>query len=130
MRAEILNTRDRRIVTDVKKLIRRVGRDFRLGRTIVNVVFVNNRKMRELNRRHLKRNRPTDVLAFPLDIVDLENSTKVLGEVYVSRDQARVQAREHRVGYYDEIQRLVLHGVFHLLGLSHEEMEACYVRYL
>ena len=53
-----------------------------------------------------------------------------LGEVYVSRDQSRLQAREYGLSYHDEVKRLILHGVLHLLGLSHREMEPYYRRFL
>jgi probable rRNA maturation factor len=52
------------------------------------------------------------------------------GEVYVSRDTARRQARERGLGYHDELRRLVLHGLLHLLGLTHKQMEPLYRRYL
>jgi len=130
MKAEILNTRDQRIRTDIKKLVRRLSRDFPMNRTVINIVFVNNRKVQELNLKFLKRNRPTDVLAFPLGFTDPDNSAKVLGEVYVSRDQARLQAKQNGLSYYDEIQHLVLHGCFHLFGFNHQQMPALYAKYL
>jgi probable rRNA maturation factor len=54
----------------------------------------------------------------------------VCGEVYVSRDQARIQAREHGVSYRAELLRLVLHGILHLCGLSHARMKPYESRYL
>jgi len=125
MRLELFNTRDRRVQTIVRRLQKDLERDLgRPGR--ISIVLSGDRLVRELNRRFLDRDRPTDVLAFPTEA----RSSKFLGEVYVCRDQARRQARDYEVEYYDEISRLVLHGVLHLLGLTHRQMEPYYQRYL
>jgi rRNA maturation RNase YbeY len=156
VKIRVLNTEDRGIKADAARLARTLGRDSRQtgptrltrptrrakpARAVVNVVLVGNRRIRELNRQYLKRDRPTDVLAFPLGrawdtirnpkrISVMSHAEYLLGEVYVSRDQARLQARENGVSYHDEVRRLVLHGILHLLGLTHKQMEAWYKRHL
>jgi probable rRNA maturation factor len=130
MKVEVLNTRDRRIIGDVAALVRRLNREVRPGPGTVNVVLVDDARMRELNRRFLKRNRPTDVLAFPLAGQSPGRGSPLVGEVYVSRDRARKQAKQYGVKYRDEVRRLALHGILHLLGLKHEEMERLYGRFL
>jgi probable rRNA maturation factor len=89
----------------------------------LSLVLVSNPEIRRLNRRFLGRNRFTDVMAFPV-------SSDFLGEIYVSRDQARLQAREYDVPAKEELHRLVLHGLLHLLGYSHSQMPALERRYL
>jgi len=151
MRIRVLNTRDRRVIADAARLQRTMQRALDtahrsaldasrvvldsgvvrrassvMRQCAVNVVLIGNRRMRELNRRYLKRDRPTDVLSFPLGVEEPGGKELLLGEVYVSRDQARIQARENRVSYHSEVKRLVLHGVLHLLGLTHKQMEGWY----
>lgn len=130
MRAEVLNTRDRRVVADVRTLVRGLNREIKPGRCTVNVVLVDDARIQELNRRFLRRNRATDVLAFPLAAREPGGPRGLLGEVYVSRDRAREQAKRYVVKYHDEVRRLVLHGILHLLGLKHAEMERLYGRLL
>jgi probable rRNA maturation factor len=55
------------------------------------------------------------VLSFNYDDNDL------LGEIYISLNRARVQARRYRVSCNNEILRLFVHGMFHLLGFDHEK---------
>jgi probable rRNA maturation factor len=43
-----------------------------------------------------------------------------LGEVYVNLQMARRQARENNVSYFEEVKRLTIHGVLHLLGYRDE----------
>ena len=94
------------------------------------VVFVTDLEIHALNRRFLKRDRPTDVISFNSNEPRLPGQPQLLGEVYVSRDRAHAQALEYGVPYGSEVRRLVLHGLLHLLGLTHRQMEQCYDRYL
>jgi len=130
MKVEVLNTRDRCIIRDAEALVRRLNREVSPGPGTVNVVLVDDSRMRELNHRFLRRDRPTDVLAFPLKLREPGGPRGLLGEVYVSRDRAREQAKRYAVKYHDEVRRLVLHGILHLLGLKHAEMERLYGRLL
>jgi len=124
MRVSVFNTRSAGLAAAVRRLGRRVGAAFGLRAARVNVVFVNNRTITDLNRRFLGRNRPTDVLAFPSPPApaEIRPTESLLGEVYVSRDQARIQTRAFGATCRGELLRLVLHGLLHLAGLSHREM--------
>ncbi len=77
----------------------------------VSIVFTDDRFIKNMNKRYLKHDRTTDVIAFPLS-----EGRGTEGEVYVNLDQARRQAREYGVTFRDEVRRLVIHGTLHLLG--------------
>jgi probable rRNA maturation factor len=130
MRPEVFGTQDSRLRADVRRMCRQLTRDFKANASLVNVVFVTDRRIQELNRRFLRRDRPTNVISFPYQEPHVPGEPGLLGEVYVSRDRARAQARECGVSYASELRRLVLHGLLHLLGLTHREMERLYRRYL
>ena len=130
MRPEIYGSQDADLRADVRRLCRLLTRDFIPSAAVVNVVFVTDRRIQTLNRRFLKRDRPTDVISFNSEEPRLPGEPYLLGEVYVSCDRARAQAREYGVSYGSELRRLVLHGLLHLLGLTHAQMEAYYRKYL
>lgn len=90
----------------------------------VNIVLTDDETLRDLNERFKGRKGPTDVLAFDFEEPDF------LGEVYVSLDRAREQALDYGVSEEEEIERLVLHGLLHLLGYPHTQMEPIMKRYL
>ena len=71
-------------------------------------------EMRRLNREFLKHDYPTDVLSFPAPAPD-----GGLGDLAISWERARVQAREFGHPVETEIGILILHGVLHLLGFDH-----------
>ncbi len=127
----VFGTRDQRLLAATRRLVRQLDREFKSPAIAVSVIFVNDRYIQDLNRRYRRRDRPTDVLSFKLQpLVPNRQPSLPLGEVYVSRDTARQQARRYGVGYHDELQRLILHGVLHLLGLTHRQMEPFYRRFL
>ncbi len=82
----------------------------------ISLTLLGDDAIRDLNRRWLGRDRPTDVLAFALG-----TGEEPLGDVYVGVEQARRQAREAGVSAREEIVRLAIHGTLHVLGHDHPE---------
>lgn len=79
---------------------------------VIGIIFVDHAESREINRRFLGHDYPTDVIAFPYD--DAEDETR--GEIYVNVERAREQSVEYGVAYENEIARLIIHGMLHLAG--------------
>lgn len=86
----------------------------------VSVTFLGPGRMRALNRRHLRHDRPTDVIAFALHTPD----GALVGDVYVCRAVAARQARDAGCSLREELIRLVIHGTLHVLGHDHPAGEA------
>ena len=79
----------------------------------------------ELNRQYRNKDKPTDVLSFPL--AD-EVCPTLLGDVVISIDTARRQARQRKRAFADELRALLVHGILHLLGYDHEVSDSEAVR--
>jgi probable rRNA maturation factor len=75
--------------------------------------------LRQLNRRYLGHDRPTDVLAFPASVPTRATSGKELGDVVISLATARRQARSAGHSLEAELAVLTVHGILHLLGHDH-----------
>ena len=99
---------------------RRLLRELRLSRAELSILLVSDREMRRLNRRWRGKDRPTDVLSFPQD----EGRSALLGDVVISVDTARRQAAEGATTLGREADRLLIHGLLHLLGYDHERSPA------
>jgi probable rRNA maturation factor len=80
------------------------------------IAFVSNRTIRDLNRRFRGLNKDTDVLSFPADAAETGN----LGDIAISLEQARIQARANGLKFEQEVAQLILHGLLHLCGYDHE----------
>jgi probable rRNA maturation factor len=99
----------------------RVLRAARLGDLAVDVTFVDDDEMRELNRTWRGRDAPTDVLSFAaLEGEVIPGLEEELGSIVVSLPTARRQAADNGHALADEVAVLVTHGLLHLLGLDHE----------
>lgn len=95
----------------VAKVVRSVIRSEKFSSASVSVVFIDSRRSRTLNRRYLGHDWVTDVISFPL-----APPPAIEGEVYVNLDRALTQAEGLGLSYGNEVLRLVVHGVLHLLG--------------
>ena len=90
----------------------------------VNVTFVSDKRIKEINSAYRNINKATDVLSFPLGEngeydVNPENGCIMLGDVIISIDHALDQAETFGHSIDREIAYLTVHSVFHLLGYDH-----------
>ena len=86
------------------------------GAASVTVTFMSSHRMRALNRRMFGRDYATDVIAF-----SLPHAGRLIGDVYVCPSHARRAARRFDVTPREELLRLVVHGVLHVLGYKHPD---------
>lgn len=89
----------------------------------LSIVFVDDFKMKELNREFRQENSTTDVLAFPAEYEDPDSHHNYLGDVVISFVQASKQAKQSQHAVNDELQLLAVHGVLHLFGHDHLEAD-------
>ncbi len=106
----------------------------------LSMLFVDEAAMTDLNKRFLGKDRPTDVLSFPIDDEPIEGGRSpdsggtgpgdasepsdlptVLGDVVICPAVAFRNAPDHAGSYEDELALLVVHGLLHLLGMDHED---------
>ncbi|MFH0820668.1 MAG: rRNA maturation RNase YbeY [Candidatus Peregrinibacteria bacterium] len=97
-------------ILKLKKTIRVHEGDF-------NVVFVNDAYIRQLNKAYRGKNKPTDVLSFNYND-DVEG---LAGEIYISVDTAKRQAKDFRHPLQSELNKLFVHGFLHIHGYDHEK---------
>jgi probable rRNA maturation factor len=104
-------------------VLRAVLRAERVRWAVVSVAFVGRRRIRALNRRHLGRDRETDVIAFALEpgTGAWPRGRGVVGDLYVCPPVAAAQARRFGSSPREETRRLLVHGALHLLGWVHAE---------
>lgn len=88
--------------------------------TQIFVTLVGDKEIQKLNKKHLSRDYPTDVLSFSIE-QKLEDGSEYLGDIVVNCDQAKRQSKDYGNTLEEEIAELVGHGVLHLLGVHHED---------
>lgn len=88
-----------------------------------SVTFVSDEEIEELNREYREKDEPTDILTFALsdgDEFPNPEGEKELGDVFISLESMRRNAREFEVPDDEELERLLLHGLLHLSGMDHK----------
>ena len=106
----------------VADAVRAVLRSDNVRDAMISVAFIRKREIQRMNREHLRRNRPTDVIAFGFRSVG--RGAPVVGDIYIAPDVARESARANGITVREEIFRLVVHGTLHVLGYDHPETGA------
>jgi probable rRNA maturation factor len=102
----------------IKNLMAKVAASAKCQGALI-IIFINDQKMADLNFRYKGKNKPTDVLAFSL--ADNKSRKYIEGEIYIDLQMAKRQAQEFSSGYHEEIIRLCIHGMLHLLGYDDHE---------
>jgi probable rRNA maturation factor len=110
----------------VRRVAEHVLRAERVREALVSITFMSDRRIAALNRRHLGHRGPTDVISFAFAPVGKGGAGAVVGDVYIAPDVARRNARAHGQGVREELLRLVVHGVLHVLGHDHPVDDARY----
>ena len=103
----------------VERVADRVLRAEKVRDALISITFVTERKIAALNWQHLEHRGPTDVISFALE--PLKRGDALVGDVYVAPSVARRNAAEHGAGVREELLRLVVHGVLHVIGYEHPE---------
>ena len=104
----------------IKETASKILKELQLDGVELSITLTDNQTIRELNRNWRKKDRPTDVLSFPIDEKPPGYRYRVLGDVVISLPYAKKQAEEIGIPYKDEVVRLLIHGILHLLGYDHE----------
>ena len=95
----------------------------------LSILFTDDNRMAQLNERYLGRKGPTNVLAFPMsDGKDPDDDSVMLGDVVISSDTALRESEELGEPLEYTVDRLLIHGILHLLGFDHTKSEEEAVR--
>ncbi|MEX2369470.1 MAG: rRNA maturation RNase YbeY [Bacteroidales bacterium] len=81
----------------------------------INIIFTSNDLLLKINREYLKHNYFTDVITF-----NYNDEETIAGDIFVSVDQVKINGEENNVTFYNELCRVMIHGVLHLLGFNDE----------
>ncbi len=92
-----------------------------LPEKIFDLHLLDDRGITRLNQRYLGRSYPTNVIAFSFWEGERPPGTPYLGEIFISVETARREAREYGLPFRDYLLALAVHGLLHLLGYDHEK---------
>ena len=109
----------------IKQKLTKVLKDLACHEKELSLLFTDNERIARLNDRYLGRKGPTNVLAFPMSGGPEPGvDSGMLGDVVVSVDTAISESTDLDEPLEHTIDRLIIHGILHLLGYDHEKSEA------
>ena len=124
---EIFNETNEEIkeILEIEKVIHFALKKLDITGTEFDIIFVDNKKIHEINKTWRNVDRETDVISFALeDNKDMPKiGSRILGDIYISLDKAKSQALEYGHSLKRELCFLSIHGLLHLLGYDHQTKE-------
>lgn len=79
----------------------------------LTIIFTSNKHLRLINEKYLNHNHFTDVITF-----DYTKDNLISGDIFISVDQVRLNALSYETDENEELRRVMIHGVIHLLGYN------------
>jgi probable rRNA maturation factor len=108
-----------KVLPGVERLVRKAARAAAGNRKrSITIALADDKRVRALNARHAKKDKPTNVLSYPSD------ERGFLGDVVLARQTVWREARQQRKTPSAHVSHLVVHGTLHLLGHDHETSDA------
>jgi len=87
----------------------------------LSILLVNDVQIQELNRRYLHRDKPTNILAFPMRKGEFSSlHPHLLGDLAISVETAQRQSNRFGLDDMEMVILLMIHGILHLVGYEHE----------
>jgi len=110
----------------IKKIALVTAEHLDIQNAFITIIVTDDAYIKNINREFRGLNEPTDVISFsnrenPFPEVD--PSQEEIGDIYLSLERAERQSIEYRETLMDEVKRLVIHGILHLMGYDHERSD-------
>ncbi len=86
----------------------------------LNIVFVSDEYLLDLNKKHLSHDYYTDVISFGYSFEEYDN---ICGDIFISIESIKENAKEYDESFKNELLRVIAHGVLHLLGYDDKKPE-------
>ncbi|MDO9230384.1 MAG: rRNA maturation RNase YbeY [Syntrophales bacterium] len=120
-RQKLLTVDVGRVRRSLKRLLKELG----FKDSEVSLLLVDDDQIREINKNYLQRDRPTNVISFAMtDGAFGDVHPEILGDIILSVETAARDAMTCDIDFMDEVEFLLIHGLLHLLGYNHEDVES------
>ncbi|MBM4315756.1 MAG: rRNA maturation RNase YbeY [Deltaproteobacteria bacterium] len=109
----------------IRRSLKRLMKELGCRESELSILLVDDEQIRELNRIYLKRDRPTNVIAFAMTEGEFAPiNPLLLGDIVISVETAARDASAGSMDLLDEVEFLLIHGLLHLVGHEHEKSYA------
>lgn len=85
----------------------------------INYIFCSDEYLHEINTRYLDHDTYTDIITFPMEITE----TSIQSDIFISIERIRENAKLYSKSFVNELSRVIIHGVLHLVGFDDKAIE-------
>ena len=97
----------------------------RYNQVKINIIFCNNDKLNSFKQEYFNDDALTDIITFPI-----KNDNDLEAEIYISIEMAKINAEKFNVSLNNELSRLIVHGVLHLIGFNDDTEDSKKIMFL
>ena len=84
----------------------------------INIILISDREIIEINKKYLKHDYFTDIITF-----NFNSDNIISGDLYISFDRVKENSKKYNTPLNEELSRVIIHGIFHLLGFDDKTKE-------
>lgn len=99
--------------SEIKNWIKKIISDNSKKLGNINIIFVNDKDLLEINLKYLNHNYFTDTITF-----NYNNEDEISGDIYISIERVQENSIKYHCSLRSEILRVIIHGIFHLMGFD------------
>jgi len=103
--------KERLLRNRIRILLEKISKDYNYKIGLINIVFCDDECLLEINRRYLSHDEYTDIITF-----NYNEKRIIKGELYISIERVRENAEIYAEEFVNEIIRVIIHGILHLVG--------------
>lgn len=102
----------------IHKLLNKLGKELNFCISSLPINFISSNEITTINQKYLNHNYSTDIITFNYS----GNRNNLDGEIFISYEDAKINSIKYKNSVAEEIKRLVIHGILHLIG--YDDMKA------
>ena len=129
IKAEVLvdNSAWKKKITNSTELFNKILKNlpkkysFKNKKTIITILLSNNLKIKQLNKIFRKKNKPTDILSFPIN-KKVNNKIFYLGDIIISYEFMNKPKKINFIEFKEKVTKIFIHGFLHLIGYNHKKI--------
>ena len=114
-----------RRMTQIKDIVNKILKNNDLGFKkknfyFLNLIFIDDDKIKKFNKIYRNKNKPTDVLTFVKLMTNIKNKNDVYCDIFFSAETIKRDAKKNFVNFYDHVTHLIIHCFLHVNGYDHK----------
>ena len=89
----------------------------------LNIILLNNKKMKKLNLKFKKINKTTDILTFVSTFENIDYNKTKYCDIFFSAETIKLDSKKNKINFYDHFTHLLVHSFLHINGYKHKRVK-------